>query len=135
MDEMERQVARHEWEIEAIKRNQMALDERVVAIRERMDAHHTEVMAAIGSLRDDRARSEGAMEERLQAAQRTRDRMKMTSVIIAIVGALVALGWIGDARGDMIVKRYEVIHGSETRRGGGTTGGAPAIRREHGPRN
>lgn len=117
MDEMERQVARHEWEIEAIKRQQASLDDRVVAIRERMDINHKEVMEAIGSLKDDRARLQGATEARLMDAQRTRDRMKLVSVIMAIIGGLSALGWLGDASGnDQAIKRGEAPHASETRR-------------------
>lgn len=121
--EMERRIIRAELEIEQLRRAQERLGESVVSIRERQDANHSEVMQAIGSLRDDRARHEGAMEERLQAAQRTRDRMKMISTVLAIIGGMVTLGWLGDARGDVYASDKAirgVQDGSETRRSRGT---------------
>ena len=71
----------------------------MAALAGRMETHHREVMAAIGSLKDDRARAEGATEARLADAQKTRDRMKAVSLILGVIATLAALGWVNTIQG------------------------------------
>ena len=96
-DSMDTRLSKAEWRIEALESSNALQDAKMAALGARMEEHHREVMAAIGSLRDDRARQEGAMEERLQSAQRTRDRMKAISVILGLAGLLATLGWLGSS--------------------------------------
>ena len=74
----------------------------MAALAERMDTHHREVMEAIGSLRDDRARQQGAAEARLLDAQRTRDRMKLISLMAGIIALGASLGWINTSRAAIV---------------------------------
>jgi len=93
-DDMQTRVSRAEWRLEALETSQQRQDSRMAALADRMETHHREVMGAIGSLRDDRARFEGASEARLLYAQKARDRMKAASLILGIIATLAALGWI-----------------------------------------
>ena len=99
MDEMENRISRLEWETERLRESQERQDARLVALGERMSNNHQEVMGAISSLRDDRARQEGAEVARQQDAQRYRDRLKTAAVIVSIIGLLATLGWIGNNQG------------------------------------
>ena len=96
-DSMDTRLSKTEWRLEALEASQQRQDDRMAALADRMETHHRQIMDAIGSLKDDRARQEGAMEERLQAAQRTRDRMKAISVILGLAGLLATLGWLGSS--------------------------------------
>ena len=97
LHELERRQARTEWEIEALRNKVQQQEDRVTTLMQRMDAHHGEVMAAIGSLKDDRARQQGRQEERMANVERQRDRMKLASLVLAILGMMLGLGWIGSA--------------------------------------
>jgi len=98
VDEMEKRQDRLEWEVGVLKERYDHMNDRIGEMSIRMDQQHRELLAAIGSLKDDRARAEGAAEAQLQLAQRDRDRMKLIATIVGVLGLLVALGWIGDTK-------------------------------------
>lgn len=101
-DSMDTRLSKAEWRLEALEASQQRQDARMAALGERMETHHREVMAAIGSLRDDRARAEGAAEARLLDAQKTRDRMKAISLVLGVIATLSALGWINTSRAAIV---------------------------------
>jgi len=94
-DDMEKRLDRLEWENNVLKERYDHMNDRLGEMSVRMDSQHRELLAAIGSLKDDRARAEGAAQAELRLAQRDRDRLKVVSVVIAIFGVLAALGWLG----------------------------------------
>jgi len=94
-ENMEKRLDRLEWENNVLKERYDHMNDRIGEMSIRMDSQHRELLAAIGSLKDDRARAEGAAQAELRLAQRDRDRMKVVSVIIGIFGLLAALGWVG----------------------------------------
>jgi hypothetical protein len=96
---MDTRLSKAEWRLEALENSQRRQDDRMAALADRMDTHHREVMEAIGGLKDDRARAEGAAEARLMDAQKTRDRMKAVSLILGVIATLSALGWINTSQG------------------------------------
>jgi len=98
-DSMDTRLSKAEWRLEALEASQQRQDARMAALADRMETHHREVMGAIGSLRDERARQQGAAEARLSDAQKTRDRMKAVSLILGIIATLAALGWINTSQG------------------------------------
>ena len=98
-DNMDTRLSKAEWRLEALEASQQRQDDRMTALGERMETHHREVMAAIGSLKDDRARAEGAAEARLLDAQKTRDRMKAISLVAGLIALAASLGWINTANG------------------------------------
>lgn len=108
-DDVNTRLAKAEWEIQAIKEDQRQQSDKMVELTLRMDAHHKEVMTAIGSLKDDRAKAQGAAEARLLDAQTRQNRLKWLSLGLAVIGTLVALGWIGEAKAimhtDQLTKR------------------------------
>ena len=71
------------------------MNDRFSEMSTRMDQQHRELLAAIGSLKDDRARAEGVEAAEMKVAQRDRDRMKAISIVITILGLMAALGWVG----------------------------------------
>lgn len=89
-ESMETRTSRLEWEVQALKERQTSHDERMVELATRIDIHHKEVMGAIGSLRDEKARNEGAMEARARM-------IKWLSLGLAAVGTMIALGWINSS--------------------------------------
>jgi len=91
-DEMEKRQDRLEWDVGVLKERYDHLNDRIGEMSIRMDQQHREILAAISSLKDDRARAEGAEAAEMKVAQRDRDRMK---AIIAILGLMAALGWVG----------------------------------------
>jgi ferric-dicitrate binding protein FerR (iron transport regulator) len=96
---MDTRLSKAEWRLEALENSQRRQDDRMAALADRMDTHHREVMEAIGGLKDDRARAEGAAEARMADAQKTRDRMKAVSLILGVIATLSALGWINTSQG------------------------------------
>lgn len=98
-DSMDTRLSKAEWRLEALESSQQRQDARMAALADRMETHHREVMAAIGSLKDDRARAEGAAEARLADAQKTRDRMKAVSLILGVIATMAALGWVNTSQG------------------------------------
>jgi len=98
-DSMDTRLSKAEWRLEALESSQQRQDARMAALADRMETHHREVMEAIGGLKDDRARAEGAAEARLMDAQKTRDRMKAVSLILGVIATLSALGWINTSQG------------------------------------
>lgn len=99
IDDMQTRVIKAEWRLDALENAQQQQAANMAALSERLDTHHREVMAAIGSLKDDRARAEGAAEARLLDAQKTRDRMKAVSLILGAIATMAALGWVNTANG------------------------------------
>ncbi len=79
-----------EWEIKALKEEQQRQGDRMTELSTRIDVHHKEVMSAIGSLRDEKARNEGATEARARM-------VKWLSLGLAAVGTMIALGWINSS--------------------------------------
>jgi len=111
-DEIEKRQDRLEWDLGVLKERYDHLNDRIGEMSTRMDKQHREILAAIGSLKDDRARAEGAEAAERKAAQRDRDRMKAISIVIAILGLMAVLGWVGskDARAHTVPpgeRRYE----------------------------
>ena len=98
MDDMQTRLMRAEWRIDALEDGYRAQTDRITDLSTRMDTHHKEVMAAIGSLKDDRAKAQGAAEARLLDAQVRQNRLRWLSFGLAAIGTLVALGWIGEAK-------------------------------------
>src|SRR5699024_2878460 len=92
---MRKRLDRLEWETGALKERYDHMNDRLGDISARMESQHRELLIAIGNLKDDRARAEGAAQAELRLAQRDRDRMKALSIVIAIFGLLAALGWMG----------------------------------------
>ena len=94
-DEMEKRQDRLEWEVGVLKERYDHMNDRIGEMSIRMDEQHRELLAAIGSLRDDRTRAEGVEAAEMKVAQRNRDRMKAISIVIAIIGLMAMLGWAG----------------------------------------
>ena len=94
-DEMEKRQDLLEWEVGVLKERYDHLNDRIGEMSIRMDQQHREILAAIGSLKNDRARAEGAEAAEMKVAQRDRDRMKAISIVIAILVLMAALGWVG----------------------------------------
>lgn len=89
-DDMHTRVSHAEWEIRALKERQDNHDGRMTELSTRIDVHHREVMEAIGGLRDEKARNEGASEARMRM-------LRWLSLGLAAVGTLIALGWINSS--------------------------------------
>lgn len=94
-NDMEKRLDRLEWESSALKERYEHMSDRIGEMSIRMDSQHRELLTAIGNLKDDRARQQGAAEAELRQSQRDRDRMKLISVILGVFGLLAALGWVG----------------------------------------
>lgn len=90
---METRVSRAEWRLDTLEGRQDKQDARVADLGARIDAHHRELMAAIGSLKDDNSRREGVEQARKEAEERNFKRLRNISMIIGIVAALSALGF------------------------------------------
>lgn len=101
-DDMNTRMSHAEWEIRALKEDKQRQDDRMSELSGRMDTHHKEVMSAIGSLRDDRAKAQGAAEARLLDAEIRQNRLKWLSFGLAAIGTLIALGWFGEAKAIMV---------------------------------
>ena len=101
-DSMDTRLSKAEWRLEALESSQRRQDDRMAALADRMDTHHREVMEAIGSLKDDRARAEGAAEARLADSQKRQERMKAITLVLAIITTLLGLGWFNTAQGNDI---------------------------------
>lgn len=99
-DDMQTRVAKLEWRQEALELNQRRQDERISELRGEIGANHRELMQSLGELRDDNSRSKGRHEAQLHESQKSRDRLKWVSIVLGFVGTLVALGWIGEAKGE-----------------------------------
>lgn len=97
-DDMNTRIMKAEWEIEALKEGHRKHGDRMAEIVVSMDAHHQAIMKAIGELKDDRARAQGAAEARLLDAEMRQNRLKWLSAGLAAIGTLVALGWVGEAK-------------------------------------
>lgn len=97
--DMDTRLSKAEWEIQALKEAQGRHEARMTELSTRIDVHHKEVMTAIGSLRDDRSRAEGAAEERINAANRRKTIQGWVSLVLGIIGTLLALGWLNTASG------------------------------------
>ena len=111
-DEIEKRQDRLEWDLGVLKERYDHLNDRFSEMSTRMDQQHRELLAAISSLKDDRARAEGAEAAEMRVAQRDRDRMKAISIVITILALMAALGWVGskDARAHKVPpgeRRYE----------------------------
>lgn len=91
-DSMETRTSRLEWEVQALKDSQQLQDQRMAALGERLDTYHREVMAAIGSLRDDRAKAKGAEEQKVRT-------FKVLSFVLGVIGLAATLGLINTAQG------------------------------------
>lgn len=89
-DDMHTRLSHAEWEIGALKERQNTHDDRMTELSTRIDVHHREVMEAIGSLRDEKARNEGATDARMRM-------LRWLSLGLAAVGTLIALGWINSS--------------------------------------
>jgi len=98
-DSMDTRLSKAEWRLEALESSQRRQDDRMAALADRMDTHHREVMEAIGSLKDDRARAEGAAEARLADSQKRQERMKAITLVLAIITTLLGLGWFNTSQG------------------------------------
>lgn len=61
---MEKRQDRLEWEMSVLKERYDHMNDRIGEMSIRMDQQHRELLAAIGSLKDDRARAEGAAQAR-----------------------------------------------------------------------
>lgn len=101
-DEIATRLIRAEWDIEALKEGHRQQGDKMADLVARMDENHKETMAAIGSLRDDRAKSQGAAEARALDAESRQNRLKWLSFGLAVIGTLVALGWFGEAKAIMV---------------------------------
>lgn len=97
-DDMNTRMMKAEWEIQALKEGQRQQGDRMAELSARMETHHKELMGAIGSLKDDRAKAQGAAEARLHDSEIRQQRLKWLSAGLAAVGTLVALGWVGEAK-------------------------------------
>lgn len=106
-DEMNARIMKAEWEIQALKEGQRQQGDRMAELSARMEAHHKELMGAIGSLKDDRAKAQGAAEARLHDSEIRQNRLKWLSAGLAVVGTLIALGWVGEAKA--ITVDYEQV--------------------------
>lgn len=98
MDDMQTRIMKAEWEIQALKEGQRQQGDRMAELSARMETHHKELMTAIGSLKDDRAKAQGAAEARLLDAETRQNRLKWLSAGLAAVGTLIALGWVGETK-------------------------------------
>jgi ferric-dicitrate binding protein FerR (iron transport regulator) len=94
-EEMEKRQDRLEWEVGVLKERYDHMDDRIGEMSMRMDQQHRELLAAIDSLKDDRARAEGVEAAERKVAQRDRDRMRAMGIVIAILGLMAAIGWVG----------------------------------------
>lgn len=97
-DEMNTRLLKTEWEIQRLKEGQRQQGDRMAELSGRMETHHKELMGAIGSLKDDRAKAQGAAEARLHDSEIRQNRLKWLSAGLAVVGTLVTLGWVGEAK-------------------------------------
>lgn len=102
-DEMNARIMKAEWEIQALKEGQRQQGDRMAELSARMETHHKELMGAIGSLKDDRAKSQGAAEARLHDSEIRQNRLKWLSVGLGAIGTLIALGWVGEAKAVTLV--------------------------------
>ncbi len=89
-DDMHTRVSHAEWEIKALKEEQSRQAGMQTELSTRIDVHHKEVMEAIGSLRDDRARNQGASDARMRM-------LRWLTLGLGAVGTLIALGWINSS--------------------------------------
>lgn len=94
-DNMDTRLSKAEWRLEALEASQQRQDDRMAALGERMETHHREVMDAIGSLRDNRARYEGAAEQKAKT-------FKVLSFVLGVIGLAAALGWINTSRAAIV---------------------------------
>lgn len=97
MSEMETRVAKAEWRIDAIEQAQQRQAKQVLEMGVRMESHHREVMSAIGSLRDDRAREEGAAQQREEDQRKRAERMKGAAIFISAIALAASLGWVNNS--------------------------------------
>lgn len=79
-----------EWEIKALKEEQQRQGDRMTELSTRIDVYHKEVMAAVGGLRDEKARNEGAAEARMKM-------LRWLSFAVGAIGLMAALGWINSS--------------------------------------
>lgn len=91
-DDMEKRISHAEWRLDGLEARQEKQDTKVADLGVRMDTHHREVMAAIGSLKDDNSRREGIEEARKEAEERNYKRLRNLGIVISIIGGLAALG-------------------------------------------
>ena len=108
-DEIEKRQDRLEWEMGVLKERYNQMNDRFSEMSTRMDQQHRELLAAISSLRDDRARAEGVEAAERKVAQRNRDRMKAISIVITLLGLMAMLGWV-DSKAHTVPpgeRRYE----------------------------
>lgn len=101
-DEMHTRLSRAEWEITNIKETQQRQEDRMSEMSTRMDVHHREVMGAISAisgLREDQHKQEGARQAREDDAKKRQNVVKIVSMIVGVIGLMVALGWINTTSG------------------------------------
>jgi hypothetical protein len=106
---MEKRQDRLEWEMGVLKERYDHMNDRIGEMSTRMDQQHRELLAAISSLKDDRARAEGVEAAERKVAQRNRDRMKAISIVITLLGLMAMLGWV-DSKAHTVPpgeRRYE----------------------------
>lgn len=105
-DEMNTRIMKAEWEIQQLKEGQRLQGDRMAELSARMETHHKELMGAIGSLKDDRAKAQGAAEARLHDSQVRQNRLKWMSFGLAALGTLFAIGWVGEAKAVTVNQEY-----------------------------
>lgn len=94
-DEMDKRLDHHEWRLDSLESMTTRHSETIAGLTQRMDAHHTEVMAKLEALGRDEARYEGAREERERQSLEASRKVKIVGVAIAAIGLLAALGYLG----------------------------------------
>lgn len=97
-DDMNTRLMKAEWKIETLEAMLQKQSNNMSELSSRIESHHKELMTMIGSLKDDRARAQGAAEARLLDSETRQNRLKMLSFGLAVIGTLVALGWFGEAK-------------------------------------
>lgn len=105
-DEMNTRLLKAEWEIQSLKEEQRQQGDRMAELSARMETRHKEVMGAIGSLKDDRAKDQGASEARHHDSEMRQNRLTWLSFGLAAIGTLVALGWVGEAKAVTLTGGY-----------------------------
>lgn len=108
-DEMNTRLLKAEWEIQSLKEEQRQQGDRMAELSARMETRHKEVRGAIGSLKDDRAKDQGASEARHHDSEMRQNRLTWLSFGLAAIGTLVALGWVGEAKAVTLTGGYPSV--------------------------
>lgn len=103
-DEMDKRLSYAEWEIKALKEGQQRHDDRMAELSTRIDVHHREVMGAIGALRDEKSKAEGAEQAREIDARKRQNALKWIGLGVSIIMTMLALGWVNSAEAMMALE-------------------------------